>query len=145
MTFLRVNAGLQHPYPESSPPRCKSTDRQVASTLTGLISAGAAVNPALALHALSTNAVKYGALSNATGKVHIRWTIHGDDAEARFELLWQERGGPPVVPPRRRGFGSRIIEASLSGGMDGASSISFAPQGVEWRATAALRSVQAES
>lgn len=64
-----------------------------------------AVSLALALHELGTNAVKYGALSNGHGSVDIAWTRDGSG----FELRWKERDGPPVVPPRRTGFGAKLL------------------------------------
>lgn len=60
----------------------------------------------LALHELATNAAKYGALSRPEGRVEIRWSVRDDEVD----LSWRESGGPPVAPPSRRGFGSRLIE-----------------------------------
>lgn len=70
----------------------------------------------LLLHELATNAVKYGALSVPEGSVAIDWIIEGEGPDGTFRLDWRERGGPPVIPPTRRGFGSRLIERGLSGG-----------------------------
>lgn len=65
---------------------------------------------ALLLHELGTNAVKYGALSSPTGRVSLTFA----EAEpGRARLLWNERGGPPVTPATRRGFGSRLMDVSL--------------------------------
>ncbi len=69
----------------------------------------AALALSMALHELATNAVKYGALSNQNGRVEVTWMLQN-----RFELRWQEQGGPPVIAPQRRGFGSRLIEQGLS-------------------------------
>jgi two-component sensor histidine kinase len=66
----------------------------------------------LALHELATNAMKYGALSNSEGVVDISWTVSQDD-EA-LSLHWNERGGPPVVAPKRRGFGTSLIRDSFT-------------------------------
>ncbi|HEY3797487.1 MAG TPA: HWE histidine kinase domain-containing protein [Caulobacteraceae bacterium] len=79
----------------------------------------------LALHELATNAAKYGALSAPDGRVEVRWS--GDDGAVR--LTWQERGGPAVSPPTRRGFGSRLLEACLRD-IGGHSQLLFEPQGV---------------
>lgn len=66
----------------------------------------------MALHELATNAVKYGALSVPAGRVAVRW--HLDHAAGMLRLRWAESGGPPVAaPPRRRGFGSRVIEGTV--------------------------------
>jgi two-component sensor histidine kinase/PAS domain-containing protein len=72
-----------------------------------------AVSIALALHELCTNAVKYGALSNDSGRVSIEWRWEDADA-GRLRLIWSESGGPLVVAPDRRGFGSRLIERALA-------------------------------
>ncbi|MCJ1959186.1 response regulator [Novosphingobium mangrovi (ex Hu et al. 2023)] len=81
----------------------------------------------LILHELATNAHKYGALSNETGTVSLSWTREGE----WISLCWQEAGGPPVVKPERRGFGSSLIEGSLAA--DGARiHADYAPEGVRW-------------
>ena len=85
---------------------------------------------AMALQELATNAVKYGALSNSKGAVHITWTVHNGAFPPRLALRWAEMEGPRVKAPRRRGFGSRLIERSLAQDLDGTVKIEFAPQGV---------------
>ena len=87
-----------------------------------LIAGNGALHLTMALHELATNAVKYGALSNQDGKVTITWSIAGD----RVELTWQERGGPPVVAPTRKGFGSVMVEQAT----DGQAELTFPPEGV---------------
>jgi hypothetical protein len=74
---------------------------------------------AMALQELATNAVKYGALSNADGEVHIAWSVRHAGSEGRLHLSWTESGGPTVEPPKRRGFGTRLIERSLAQDLDG--------------------------
>ena len=83
----------------------------------------------MALHELATNAVKYGALSNEKGRVRIAWEIPQDDAPKRFQLRWQESGGPAVNPPEQRGFGSLLIERALQNNLGQAQS-DFDPQGL---------------
>jgi len=68
----------------------------------------------MALHELCTNAAKYGALSNDTGQVRVDWSLSGTNGNARLRLRWQEAGGPPVEPPRRKGFGSRLITRGVA-------------------------------
>lgn len=68
---------------------------------------------AMALHELATNAVKYGALSNAAGRVRVVWDAAPDGPPGRINLQWRETGGPLVVAPAKRGFGSVIIERAL--------------------------------
>lgn len=87
----------------------------------------AALTLALAFHELATNAVKYGAFSCESGRVAVAWTL---DGERRLRLRWTETGGPPVAPPTRRGFGSRLIERSLAHDLGGQARIEFPPTGV---------------
>jgi PAS domain S-box-containing protein len=64
---------------------------------------------ALALHELATNAAKYGALSREAGHVDLTWRL----SDGRLELSWKESNGPQIVPPSRRGYGSRAIVAGI--------------------------------
>ncbi|MBX9932229.1 MAG: PAS domain S-box protein [Methylobacterium sp.] len=88
-----------------------------------------ALSIAMALHELGTNAVKYGALSREGGTVAITWTVERE-AQTVLHLRWAERGGPPVAPPTRTGFGSRLIERSLARELAGDVQLIFAPDGV---------------
>ena len=85
---------------------------------------------AMALHELCTNAVKYGALSNAAGRVGIAWSVAGIDDPRTLRMRWSEMGGPPVSTPSRRGFGSRLIESGLKQDLNGDVRIEFAASGV---------------
>ena len=68
----------------------------------------------LTLHELGTNAIKYGAWSNERGSVSVTWQIEKlDEEEVRFELDWQERGGPVVTAPERRGLGTTLIDSGF--------------------------------
>jgi len=71
------------------------------------------------------------ALSNQDGKVTITWSIAGD----RVELTWQERGGPPVVAPTRKGFGSVMVEQAT----DGQAELTFPPEGVRCTLAVSLK------
>ncbi len=81
---------------------------------------------AMALHELATNAVKYGALSNLSGRIMIAWEVLGNPA--RVKLHWKERGGPPVKPPKHKGFGSRLLQHALGGDPP---KMDFDPRGLE--------------
>ncbi|HUD88259.1 MAG TPA: PAS domain S-box protein [Xanthobacteraceae bacterium] len=83
----------------------------------------------MALHELATNATKYGALSNDKGQVRIAWEILGDGPPQRFRLCWKESGGPPVQPPKQKGFGSLLIERALQYQL-GQARLDFDPQGL---------------
>jgi PAS domain S-box-containing protein len=100
-----------------------------------------ALSLSMALHELATNAVKYGALSTPQGQVRISWTVtppKDGAGPARLVLTWREVGGPPVVTPLRRGFGSRLIERGLAAELSGEAHIDFQPAGVVCRIEAAL-------
>jgi PAS domain S-box-containing protein len=98
-----------------------------------------AVTLAMALHELMTNAAKYGALSAPEGRVAVTWSLDDmEDGRQRLALTWDERGGPPVAPPTRRGFGSRLIERQLPLEFDGSAALTFAPTGVSCRMTIPL-------
>lgn len=88
----------------------------------------------MALHELATNAAKYGALSNETGRIAIAWSVDPEAAPApRFTMSWLEREGPPVTPPERRGFGSTVTTGMVEASTGGKVSVAYAPEGLEWR------------
>jgi two-component sensor histidine kinase len=91
-----------------------------------VLDAKSALALTMCLHELATNATKYGALSNADGRVSVTWTVEAQ----RLELRWQESGGPAVTVPKKRGFGSRLIERVIAGDLNGSAKLSFAPDGV---------------
>lgn len=85
----------------------------------------------IVIHELSTNAVKYGAFSNGTGRLSLDWTLEDENDEERgLVLRWRESGGPPVQPPKRTGLGTEIINRSLSFELGGRASIDYHPEGV---------------
>jgi two-component sensor histidine kinase len=92
------------------------------------VSPGAVLPLAMVLNELCTNAIKYGALSNATGRVSITSSV--DNSQKLFRLKWAESGGPTVAMPTRRGFGSRLIEHSFVRQLRGEAELTFAPSGV---------------
>lgn len=83
----------------------------------------------LALHELATNAAKYGALSNETGKVRVEWSV--DPREGMLNLSWREEGGPPVTEPKRRGFGRIVIERNVARSLGAEVKLDFAPDGLK--------------
>jgi PAS domain S-box-containing protein len=91
----------------------------------------------MALYELVTNAIKYGALSVPEGRVTVKWLLE-TQAERHFRFTWTERGGPPVRPPERRGFGSRMIERVLQSYVNGRSEIKFLPEGIRFELSASL-------
>src|SRR6185503_767450 len=83
----------------------------------------------LCLHELATNAAKYGALSNGTGRLHVGWELLGNGSDRKVRLTWRETGGPPVVAPERKGFGSLLIEQSFAG--SGEACFEYRPDGLQ--------------
>jgi len=90
------------------------------------LSPRAAVTLAMALNELAANAERFGALSTPDGRLRVSWR---SDEAGGLELDWVERNGPPVSPPRRRGFGRRFLEAALSRELGGHAELEFAPEG----------------
>ena len=89
----------------------------------------AAQTLAMALHELATNAAKYGALSNATGRVKVAWSGAEDGG---FRLCWRESGGPPVAPVEHRGFGSRVTVDMVEAGTGGTVTLDLGRAGLSW-------------
>lgn len=90
----------------------------------------AALALGIAFNELATNAVKYGALSNAAGSILIGWTTETTPAGKRLLLSWRERDGPPVTPPAHRGFGSRVLERGLAHELECAVHLDYRPDGL---------------
>ena len=80
----------------------------------------------LALHELVTNSAKYGALSTLAGRLNIRWEVRGD----ALQLVWEERGGPPVEKPVSRGFGTRSVIASIETQLGGRAEFDWRAEGL---------------
>jgi PAS domain S-box-containing protein len=89
-----------------------------------------ALNFALVIHELATNAAKYGALSVPGGRVQVSCRRAGEPASPKLKILWRETGGPRVTKPDRRGFGSTLIESALREGTESAVRLRFDPAGV---------------
>lgn len=83
---------------------------------------------ALGLHELATNAAKYGAFSTPDGWVSLTWELAETDGQPSARIVWRERGGPPVDPPTRQGYGTKFVRSAL--GMDSAVDLQFAREGV---------------
>jgi PAS domain S-box-containing protein len=106
-----------------------------------VVTADATQSIGLALHELTTNAVKYGALSSPSGKVEIVWDIEGAEGEAALRLGWTESGGPPVAEPKRKGFGQVVIKQMIEQALSASVTIVYASSGVQWTLTTSLSNV----
>ncbi|WP_367153811.1 HWE histidine kinase domain-containing protein [Mesorhizobium sp.] len=82
----------------------------------------------LVLHELATNAVKYGALSVASGQVDIRWQLEDPHM---LRIMWSERGGPPVAAPTSTGYGTQLIQFAIAYNLGGRVEQAYHPHGLE--------------
>jgi PAS domain S-box-containing protein len=95
---------------------------------------------AMAVHELATNAAKYGALSNGSGRISVQWAVAEQDAP-HLQIVWTETGGPKVAAPSSKGFGSRLIERGLAGQLGGEAVIDYRETGVVCRIMAPLSTI----
>ena len=114
-------------------------DRVSVDGIDLMVRQKAAQSFALILHELTTNAVKYGALSVPTGRINVRWNVDRESHPCQFVLCWEEIGGPAVVPPTRRGYGRMIIESTMR--RIGRHQIEYAPTGLKFRMEAPIEKI----
>ena len=95
-----------------------------------LINRTSATTIALCLHELTTNAIKYGALSQKNGSIHIVWAI-SEDETPMFSLSWVETGGPKFVQPSRQGYGTKYVRSALASLMGEPPAITFDQEGLQ--------------
>jgi len=108
------------------------------------LSARQSLSLALAINELATNALKYGALSGDAGTVAVTWKAGRPGSEDEFRLRWVESGGPRVARPRRKGFGSRIIDTVLAQDFLGESQLSYDPGGVRYELVTRMTHIGAD-
>lgn len=107
----------------------RAGEKRFVVQVTDIQAAAAASLPlALAINELCTNAVKYGALSNAQG--HVEITAVADNEKNSFRFTWREVDGPPVARPTHSGFGTRLIQQSFVSQLNGAVRLTYEPSGV---------------
>jgi two-component sensor histidine kinase len=97
-----------------------------------------AVVLSMIVHEIATNAANYGALSNDSGHVALDWEMLEEGGVRKLRLIWTETGGPPVVAPVQRGFGSRLIERSARDQLGGEATVDFLPRGVVYTVLCSL-------
>src|ERR1700760_391133 len=136
-----ANASLNHTLSSATEPY----DRQGARRfhLNGpdiRITSGAVIALAMTFNELCTNTIKFGALSVPHGRVEIAWTI--DEVKQRLHLVWTEREGPEVAPPKRRSFGTRMME-SLGQQLNGQVQLAYEPEGFTYSLDVPLTSIAA--
>ena len=109
-----------------------SSDRVSLSGPGIMVDARAYQALALVFHEMMTNAAKYGALSQGSGRLDVTWA-HDPGGDLRID--WRERGGPSVSPPERRGFGTVVIERTIPFELRGEARVEYLPEGVHGRFT----------
>lgn len=120
-----------------APYRGKGADRVHASGPELSLTREASTTLALCLHELTTNAIKYGALSVPDGRVEFEWSLH----EESLAIRWQETGGPPVAEPERTGYGTRYLASALTGLFGRPPQIDFLPSGLRCEAAGEARRI----
>lgn len=112
------------PYASASEPRVEIIGPSL------MLKSRSAQSIAIVVHELLTNAIKYGALSASTGRVRLQWS---DVSGGRIDLLWTETNGPPVTPPLRQGFGSRVVEQIIRRELKGDAHFDWRTEGLVCR------------
>jgi len=102
------------------------------------VNARLAVSLGMAIHELTTNAAKHGALSVFGGKVDIAWSVTIEATRRILQFVWVESGGPKVTPPEREGFGSRLLQFVLPGQIHAKTDIDYRPDGVRVHVSAPM-------
>jgi two-component sensor histidine kinase len=131
-TLQDVVSRVLQPYLLNSPERMRMSGPSVP------LSPRLAVVLSMIVHEMATNAAKYGALSNDSGSIRLDWEVSAESAGSKLRLIWTEAGGPHVVAPVQRGFGSRLIERSARDQLGGEATVDFLPHGVVYTVTCSL-------
>jgi two-component sensor histidine kinase/CheY-like chemotaxis protein len=105
------------------------------------VSSAAAQSIGMVIHELSTNTVKYGALSGDEGRIDIGWEIDSRGAEPVFLIRWTESNGPPIMAPTHRGFGTTVVTKMVEMSLDGETDLDYTSTGLIWRLACPLRNV----
>ena len=104
-----------------------------------MLSPEAAQNFGLVVHELTTNSIKYGALSVALGKITVSWKPLEKDGRQMIYIVWTETGGPPATEPSRKGFGTTVIKRHAEGAFGGQVVTEYRETGFEWSLEAPMR------
>ena len=104
------------------------------------LSSAAAQSIGMVMHELSTNTVKYGALSGEEGRIEIAWEIDSNGAQPIFSMCWTERG-QPIVAPTHRGFGTTVVTKMVEMSLDGETVLDYSSTGLIWRFACPLNNI----
>jgi two-component sensor histidine kinase len=111
--------------------------RVVAEGPEVFLNPNAAQGFALVIHELATNAVKHGAMTTDNGTVSVRWSLDATSSEPAILFQWHERGGPPASPPRRKGFGTVLLERAVAN-TGAPPHFEYSPEGFTYEVKASL-------
>lgn len=140
--FSEKGSTVEEVLRETLAPYLDSTDPEARVELDGPdvpVASNAITSLALVFHELTTNALKYGALSTPEGSLKVRWTTDNED----LELVWTERGGPGVVkPPSKRGFGSQLTQRSVAGQLGGKIGYDWRSEGLKISISVSLQQLR---
>jgi two-component sensor histidine kinase len=103
--------------------------------------ANAAQYLGMAFHELTTNAVKYGALAAAGGRIEVTWTVVEDASGNKVVVEWRELGGPPVAAFKPTGFGSSVVLRLVPRALFGEAEMTVESDGLRWRLTTSYEAV----
>lgn len=123
----RESADIRDVVDAAIAPLLDRPDRVVVKGDSAQLTSEQSLGLSLAIHELSTNAVKYGALSSGEGRVVIAWSI---DDNGQFDFRWTEQDGPPVIAPKDQGFGFHLITRVVPAYFDGQAKLEFLPSGL---------------
>lgn len=126
------------PYQDSMRQRIRLRGPQVNLQPSAVLALG------LAVHELATNASKYGSLASADGKVNVMWAAATSLNPPVLIVEWVESGGPPVTPPKRQGFGTKLIQRGLAQQLGGEIKLAFNPDGVRCVITFPINNVMVD-
>lgn len=132
ITFSEILKNELDPFDDGSATRIRMSGPAVE------LPAQLAVTLGMALHELTTNAARHGALSVYGGSVSVTWSVTVEADRSTLGIDWIERGGPAVVPPARKGFGTRLLDFVLPGQIQAQTRVDYEPQGLRVRCTVPL-------
>jgi PAS domain S-box-containing protein len=125
------SADLRELLSGSLAPYVGTPDRVVLRGEDVVLRPRAVLTLAMAVHELTTNAAKYGALSVSSGRIEVQWQAgRAENGSPCLQIEWIEQGGPNVVEPAQHGFGTKLIEGSIAAELGGETRLVFQPQGL---------------
>jgi two-component sensor histidine kinase len=133
-------SGSLAPYAGTTP------DRVVLRGEDVVLRPRAVLTLAMAVHELTTNAAKYGALSAPSGRVEVQWRpVRAENGRSCLQIEWIEHGGPNVVAPEQHGFGTKLIEGSIAAELAGETRLVFQPQGLRCEITIPMKAAAVDA